>query len=58
LLDAREAARLLAVSASTLWRLRVPHIKLGRLRRYERAALERYVAERRAAEAPAERSAQ
>jgi len=52
LLDARDAARLLAVSPSTLWRLKVPHVKLGRLRRFERAALERFVAERRAAETP------
>lgn len=46
----REAARLLGISERTLWQLthdrRIPCAKIGRIRLYSRAALERWLAER------------
>lgn len=52
LLTALEAARALGISQRTLWTLtargEIPCIKLGRLNRYPRAALEEWIAERTA----------
>ena len=51
LLIAREVAELLAVPESWVREAtregRLPHLKLGRYRRYERAAIEAWLAERR-----------
>jgi excisionase family DNA binding protein len=46
----REAARLLNISERTLWQLthdeRIPCAKVGKIRLYSRASLERWLAER------------
>jgi excisionase family DNA binding protein len=53
LVDAREAARLLAISPRTLWSLTkagdVPVVRIGRLVRYDVAGLGRWVTERQGA---------
>ncbi len=50
LLTAKEASRLLAVSARTLWSMtashEIPHIRLGRSVRYPLTELERWIAAR------------
>lgn len=58
LLDANAASRLLSVSQRTLWSMTAPRgpirtARLGKLHRYSLAELERFVAERLAASAPA-----